>query len=39
VIRYSYVSPIGVNPGANEILQSLREIQAAESGKGKQANA
>jgi peroxiredoxin len=39
VIRYSYVSPIGVNPGANEILQSLREIQVTESGKGKQANA
>ena len=39
VIRYSYVSPIGINPGANEILQSLREIQAAENGKGEHANA
>lgn len=39
VIRYSYVSPIGINPGANEILRSLREIQAAEHGKGEQANA
>jgi peroxiredoxin len=27
VIRYSYVSPIGVNPGANEILKTLREIE------------
>lgn len=39
VIRYSYVSPIEVNPGANEILQSLRKIQAAENGKGEQASA
>lgn len=38
-IRYSYVSPIGINPGANEILRSLREIQADENGKGEQANA
>lgn len=38
VIRYSYVSPIEVNPGANEILRSLREIQAAGSDKGQQAN-
>lgn len=26
-IRWSYVSPIGVNPGANDILKSLKEIQ------------
>lgn len=38
-IRYSYVSPIGVNPGANEILKTLREIQSAESEKGEKANA
>lgn len=37
-IRYSYVSPMSVNPGANEILKSLREIQAAENGKGATAN-
>ncbi len=39
VIRYSYVSPIGVNPGANENLRSLREIQAAENGKGEKSSA
>ena len=39
VIRYSYVSPIGVNSGANEILRSLREIQAAENGRGEKAHA
>lgn len=39
VIRWSYVSPIGVNPGANQILQSLKEIQAGENGKGEQVNA
>lgn len=38
-VRYSYVSPIGVNPGANEILRSLREIQSAGDGKGEEANA
>jgi peroxiredoxin len=26
VIRYSYVSPVGVNPGANGILKSLQTI-------------
>jgi len=26
VIRYSYVSPVGVNPGANGILKSLQAI-------------
>ena len=39
VIRWSNVSPIGVNPGANQILQSLKEIQAGENGKGEQVNA
>ncbi|MGI8469928.1 MAG: redoxin domain-containing protein [Pyrinomonadaceae bacterium] len=39
VIRWSYVSPIGVNPGANQILQSLKEIQAGKDGKGEKANA
>ena len=28
VIRYSYVSPMDVNPGANEILKTLNEIEA-----------
>jgi len=27
VIRYSYVSPVDVNPGANEILKTLNEIE------------
>ena len=27
VIRYSFVSPIDVNPGANEILKTLKQIQ------------
>jgi len=39
VIRYSYVSPISINPGANEILQTLRRIQTAENDKGEQAHA
>jgi peroxiredoxin len=28
VIRYSFVSPVNVNPGANEILRTLNEIEA-----------
>jgi peroxiredoxin len=28
VIRYSYVSPIDVNPGANEIIKTLKEIKS-----------
>lgn len=31
VIRYSFVSPMDVNPGANEIIKTLKEIGA---GKG-----
>lgn len=27
VIRYAYVSPIGINPGANGILKALKELQ------------
>jgi peroxiredoxin len=27
VVRWSYVSPIGVNPGADGILQALEELQ------------
>lgn len=27
VIRWSYLSPIGVNPGANHIIAALKEIQ------------
>ncbi len=26
VIRWSYVSPVGVNPGADGILQALEEL-------------
>lgn len=28
VIRYVYVSPIGINPGANGILKALKELQS-----------
>jgi peroxiredoxin len=28
VIRYAYVSPIGINPGANGILKALKELQS-----------
>lgn len=38
VIRYSYVSPIGVNPGAKEILETLKEIQADGREQGAKAN-
>lgn len=38
VIRYSYISPMDVNPGANKILKSLRAIQAEENGNGGAAN-
>jgi peroxiredoxin len=38
VIRYSYVSPIGINPGAKEILQTLKEIQADTREQGAKAN-
>ncbi|MEO8074228.1 MAG: redoxin domain-containing protein [Acidobacteriota bacterium] len=33
VIRYSYVSPIDVNPGADQILKTLKEIQGEEKGE------
>lgn len=39
VIRWSYVSPIGVNPGAKEILHTLKEIQSGENAQGEKANA
>ncbi len=39
VIRWSYVSPIGINPGAKEILQTLKEIQISENAEGEKANA
>lgn len=29
VIRYSFVSPIDVNPGASEILKTLKQIQSS----------
>jgi peroxiredoxin len=38
VIRYSYISPIGINPGAKEILQTLKEIQAEKKEVGAKAN-
>lgn len=38
VIRYSYVSPLGINPGAKEILQTLKEIQAGKKGTEAEAN-
>jgi peroxiredoxin len=28
VIRWSYVSPVGINPGADGILQALEELQS-----------
>lgn len=28
IIRYSFISPMDVNPGANEILKTLKEIQS-----------
>ncbi len=34
VIRWSYVSPMGVNPGAKEILESLKKIQGDEKENG-----
>ena len=37
VIRWSYVSPMDVNPGADQILKTLKEIQGEE--KGEKANA
>lgn len=33
IVRYSYVSPMNINPGAYEILKTLREIQTAENGE------
>jgi len=30
VIRWSYVSPVGVNPGADGILRALEELNARE---------
>ncbi|HEY0177203.1 MAG TPA: redoxin domain-containing protein [Pedobacter sp.] len=30
IIRWSYLSPIGVNPGANHIIEALKEIQEGE---------
>jgi hypothetical protein len=31
VVRWSYVSPVGINPGADGILRALEDL-AAESG-------
>ena len=34
VIRWSYVSPVGINPGADGILEALAAFQPAASGAG-----
>ena len=34
VIRWSYLSPMGVNPGVNEVLSALEAIAKGEPGKG-----
>lgn len=39
VIRWSYVSPLDVNPGADQILKTLKEIETGENVKGEKANA
>jgi peroxiredoxin (alkyl hydroperoxide reductase subunit C) len=31
IIRWSYVSPVGVNPGADGILRALEDIHAGSS--------
>jgi len=33
VIRWSYVSPVGVNPGADGILSALEELQSKSEAK------
>ena len=33
IIRYSYVSPIGVNPGADGVLKALESIEPEEDNK------
>lgn len=38
-IRWSYVSPLDVNPGAEQILKTLKEIEGEENNKGEKANA
>jgi peroxiredoxin len=35
VIRWSYCSPVGVNPGADGILEALEELHAPSAGKGR----
>jgi peroxiredoxin len=35
IIRWSYVSPSGVNPGANGILTALEDLQGQQGGSGK----
>ena len=37
IIRWSYVSPVGVNPGADGILEALEQMQAAEAGSSRRA--
>lgn len=34
VIRWSYLSPVGINPGADGILTALEALEASEKGKG-----
>jgi hypothetical protein len=33
VIHWSYVSPVGVNPGADDILSALEELQSEKAAK------
>jgi len=33
IIHWSYVSPVGVNPGAAGILSALEELQTQEEGR------
>ncbi len=35
IVRWSYVSPSGVNPGANGILTALEDLQGQQGGSGK----
>jgi len=34
IIHWSYVSPIGVNPGANRILSALEDLKAKREATG-----
>jgi hypothetical protein len=36
IVRWSYVSPIGVNPGADGILKALKELEQGETREHRQ---